>query len=260
MTIAIAIAAGVAIGVSLGLLGGGGSILAVPALVYLLGQDVSAAVPTSLIVVGTASLSGIVGHARSNDVRWRTAFGFALPGTVTSFPGAWLNSRLDQNVLLLIFAGLMAIVAVRMLMTTSGRDEPSPGDRRFQGGTRLTVAAVAGALVGFVTGLLGVGGGFLIVPALVYVLELPMAIAVGTSLVVIVINAVAGFVANVAGTELDMAVVVAFSAGGLAGALLGSRLAPSVEEGRLRQMFGVLIALIATFIGFQVFVLGGPPA
>lgn len=259
MTIAIAVACGLAIGVSLGLLGGGGSILAVPALVYLLGQDVDAAVPTSLLVVGASSFGGIAEHARNGDIRWRTALGFAVPGTATSFAGAWLNSRLDQNVLLLIFAGLMLLVAVRMVRRSSS-SEPSDGERRFEGRTRLLVAATGGALVGFVTGLLGVGGGFLIVPALVSVLQLPMAVAVGTSLVVIVINAAAGFVANLGGADLDLAMAGAFTAGGLVGAVLGARLAPRIEERRLRRFFSALIVAVALFIGAQVVFLGGPPS
>lgn len=255
MSIVIALVAGVAIGVSLGLLGGGGSILAVPALVYLLDQDVSAAVPTSLLVVGIASLTGVAAHAREGDVRWLTAMGFALPGAATSFAGAWVNSRLDHNVLLLIFAGLMVVVAVHMLVNRE-TDQGSSG-RRFEGRARLVAAGVAGAVVGFLTGLLGVGGGFLIVPALLLTLELPMAIAVGTSLVVIVANSAAGFVANAFGADIDLAIAGAFIAGGLVGAIPGSRLASGVDEARLRTTFAIFILAVAAFVIVQVTVLGG---
>ncbi|MDE0805377.1 MAG: sulfite exporter TauE/SafE family protein [Acidimicrobiales bacterium] len=254
MSILIALAAGLAIGVALGLLGGGGSILAVPALVYLLDQDIATAVPTSLLVVGMASLTGVAAHARDGDVRWRIAAGFALPGVATSFAGAWVNSRLDQNVLLLVFAGLMVIVAVHMLMSS---DEPEDEGRRFEGRSRLLAAGVAGAAVGFLTGLLGVGGGFLIVPALVLTLHLPMAVAVGTSLVVIVANSAAGFVANSSGADLDWVIAGAFIAGGLAGAIPGSRFAPRLDEARLRNGFAVFILAVAVFVVVQVTVLGG---
>lgn len=255
MTVVIALAAGLAIGVSLGLLGGGGSILAVPALVYLLDQPIDAAVPTSLLVVGTASVGGAITHARGGDVRWKTAVGFALPGLATSFAGAWVNSRLDQDVLLLVFAGLMVVVALHMLF---GNDhEPGDGEPRFTGTTRLLVAGLAGALVGFLTGLLGVGGGFLIVPALLLTLQLPMAVAVGTSLVVIVANSVAGFAANVSGAEIDLAVAGAFIVGGLVGAIPGSRLAPRLDEDRLRIGFAVFILAVAAFVIVEVAFLGG---
>lgn len=258
MSILLALGAGVAIGVALGLLGGGGSILAVPALVYLLDQDVKTAVPTSLLVVGIASLTGVVEHTRDGDVRWKIATGFALPGVVTSFGGAWVNSRLDQDVLLLVFAAVMVVVAVHMLVSADdGGDE---GGRRFAGRSRLLVAGVAGAGVGFLTGLLGVGGGFLIVPALVLSLHLPMAVAVGTSLVVIVANSAAGFVANRAGADLDWVIAGAFIAGGLVGAIPGSRLAPRVDETRLRNSFAVFILAVAAFVAVQVTVLGGAAA
>lgn len=255
VSVVVALFAGIAIGVSLGLLGGGGSILAVPALVYLLDQPIDAAVPTSLLVVGIASVGGVVAHARDGDVRWKTAAGFALPGVITSFAGAWVNSRLDQNVMLLVFAGLMVVVALHMLF--AGDHEPNDGEPRFTGSTRLLVAGVAGAVVGFLTGLLGVGGGFLIVPALLLTLELPMAVAVGTSLVVIVANSVAGFVANVSGAEIDLAVAVAFIVGGLVGAVPGSRLAPRLDEDRLRIGFAVFILAVAAFVIVQVAFLGG---
>ncbi|MGI8937551.1 MAG: sulfite exporter TauE/SafE family protein [Iamia sp.] len=255
MSVVIALSAGVAIGISLGLLGGGGSILAVPALVYLLDQEVSAAVPTSLLVVGVASLAGVAAHAREGDVRWRAALGFAVPGVVTSFAGAWVNSRLDQNVLLLVFAGLMVVVALHMLVSNEDDSEGTGG--RFEGHTRLVAAGGAGAAVGFLTGLLGVGGGFLIVPALLLTLELPMAVAVGTSLVVIVANSAAGFVANISGADIDLATAGAFIAGGLVGAVPGARLAPRLDETRLRTAFALFILAVAAFVVVQVTALGG---
>lgn len=256
MSVIVALGAGQAIGVALGLLGGGGSILAVPALVYLLDQDIKTAVPTSLLVVGIASLTGVVAHARDGDVRWRIAAGFAVPGVVTSFAGAWVNSRLDQNVLLLVFAGLMVLVALHMLLS----DDQKEDGRRFEGRARLLAVGFAGAAVGFLTGLLGVGGGFLIVPALVLTLHLPMAVAVGTSLVVIVANSAAGFVANSAGLDLDWMIAGAFIAGGLTGAIPGSQLAPRLDDTRLRNGFAVFILAVAAFVVLQVTVLGGATA
>lgn len=254
--ILIALAVGLVIGLLLGMLGGGGSILAVPALVYLLDQDLSSAVPTSLLVVGLASLAGMAEHARAGDVRWRTGVGFAAPGVATSFAGAWLNSRLPEDALLLAFAALMVAVAARMLVA----QDRGAGSRRLEGGARRAGAVGAGAGVGFLTGLLGVGGGFLVVPALALVLGLPMAVAVGTSLLVVVVNSGAGFVANVGGAAIDVGLAATFVAGALVAAVPGARLASRVDEDRLRRLFAALIVVVAVAIVVQVGAFGGVPS
>ena len=197
---------GFLIGLSLGALGGGGSILAVPALVYGAGQTPQEATTTSLILVGIASLVGMTSHWRAGRVRVRTGILFGLAGIGGSLAGSSLNRQLDPDVLLLGFAGLICVAAWRMVTgcptctkvgeTTVIAEVTSPAAGSAPSSVMLnsldlqTLILVlgAGTAVGFLTGLFGVGGGFIIVPALTLALKLPMPEAIGTSLLVIVIN------------------------------------------------------------------------
>jgi uncharacterized membrane protein YfcA len=204
VSLAAAVALGVLIGIALGALGGGGSILAVPLLVHLAGQSPAAATATSLVAVGAASVAAALRHARTGNVRWGAAGVFVVTGVPGSWLGAALNARLDGDVLLLVFSGLVLVAAHRMLTacpscTQVGGDEALAADPvRQRGGAGTLVAArrtapprrrvapvvATGMLVGFLTGLFGVGGGFVIVPALTLALGLPMPAAIGTSLAV----------------------------------------------------------------------------
>ncbi|CAN5358727.1 sulfite exporter TauE/SafE family protein [soil metagenome] len=213
---------------------------------------------TSLLVVGCAAAAGGLQHFRDGHVRWRTAVLFGLAGTVTSFAGAAVSQRLDERWVLLGFAALMVVVALRMLQESrqrapenSSRD-PEPGWRR-----RLPQILGAGALVGFLTGLFGVGGGFIVVPALVFLLGLEMPVAVGTSLLVVVLNSGAGFVAHLGTARLDSSVAGSFAVAGLVGSVAGGRLTRRVEAGRLSRWFGYLVLAVAAFVVWQVLVSGG---
>lgn len=248
----VAIGLGVLVGAFLGLLGGGGSILAVPALVYGLGQPLAQAVPTSLVVVGTAAAVGAVPKMRAGNVRWRVAGVFGGAGVATSFAGAWLNHRLPEDVVLIGFAVLMAVVGLRML---SGRGATGTTTRDHITGARWLAVVATGAGVGFLTGLFGVGGGFVIVPALVLVLGLPISAAIGTSLVVIVITATASFTAHLGQVDLNLAVVVAFTAGAVIAALAGGRLGRHLDNQRLRRWFAALVLIVAAGVTASVFLL-----
>jgi uncharacterized membrane protein YfcA len=180
-----ALGLGAVIGLLLGLLGGGGSILAVPALVYGAGQPLTAAVPTSLVVVGISSAVALLPRLRARQIRWRIAALVGGAGAAAAFAGAAVNRLLDPRVVLIGFAALMVAVALGMLRG----DGETGGDCALPGGGVdwrgcLPKSVGTGLAVGFLTGLFGVGGGFLLVPALVLLLGLPMASAVGTSLVV----------------------------------------------------------------------------
>ena len=181
---------GLVLGALLGLVGGGGGILAVPALVYGLGLPLASAVPASLVVIGLASAVAVAPRAR-REVNWRLAIVIGAAGIPTSIAGGVVNHQLDDQWLMLAFAAIMVLAGLRMLR---GNDETGGVCELPGGGVAwrrcLPRAIAVGLLVGFLTGLLGVGGGFLLVPALIVALGLRTPTAVATSLVIIVINAV----------------------------------------------------------------------
>lgn len=262
MTALLASPLGLLIGVALGALGGGGSVLAVPMLVYVVGQSPHAAITTSLLVVGVTALGGLVSHWRAGNVRLRSGAQFGLAGVVGSILGARLHAQLPSTVLLGAFAVLMLVAALAMLRRgTAGADEPLPrAATRAAGGTTTAVriarsgvalrVLAAGSAVGLLTGLLGVGGGFVIVPALVLALRFPMAVAVGTSLLVIAINAATALVTQtVGGGHVDWSVAIPFTVAAAIGVQVGSRVARSVSAGRLQQAFAVLLVIVALFVG-----------
>ena len=256
---------GFLIGLSLGALGGGGSILAVPALVYAAGQDPKAATATSLLLVGSAALVGMGTHWRAGRVRVGIGIAFGLTGIGGSLAGSALNHRLDPDVLLLSFAGLVVVAAWRMLTgcptcTNIGETRELTGTREITepSGTTLTllrqridtrtvlIVFIAGTAVGFLTGLFGVGGGFVIVPALALGLKLPMPQAIGTSLPVIAINSAVALTTRLATTTIDWHITLPFTVAAIAGVLSGGKVADRLDPERsLRWFAGLLVAVAA---------------
>lgn len=232
---------GVLIGLSLGMLGGGGSILTVPALVYLLGQDPHAAVASSLVIVGLNALLGATMHSRAGSLRLRAALLFGSAGLLTAFIGARVSAFFSGPMLLVLFALLMLVIATLMLRgnkKTQIVDENAP--------LVWWHMLLAGGAVGFLTGFLGVGGGFLIVPALVLVLHMSMRDAVGSSLVVIALNSVAALLGHLSGDPMNWTLIGLLLAGGVPGLLLGTRLAQRLPVAQLRQGFAVLVILLGS--------------
>jgi uncharacterized membrane protein YfcA len=221
------------IGISLGLLGGGGSMLTVPVLHYVLGYEVKAAIPMSLVVVGLTSGFGALHHARSGTVRWRTALGFGPPAIVGAVLGAELGLQVDPAVQLAVLGVVMLGAAVGMLRRANlaAPDQAQP----------LPFITLAGALVGLLTGFAGVGGGFLYVPALVLLGGLVISEAVGTSLVLIVLSCMAGFLRYLGQVALDWQAVALFTAIAFLGVALGSRLVPRVPRPALQRGFGFFL-------------------
>jgi uncharacterized membrane protein YfcA len=243
---------GVLVGVLLGLLGGGGSILAVPALVYGAGVPLAAAVPMSLLVVGVSSATALLPRLRAGQVAWRIAGVFGVTGAGAAFAGAAVNRLVDPGVVLIGFAALMVTAAVGMLR----EQVPVGGDCALPGGGVnwrgcLPKAIGSGLAVGFLTGLFGVGGGFLIIPALVLLLGLPMTVAVGTSLLIIVVNSAAGFAAHAGDTPLDHRLAAVFTLTAVAGSLLATPLATRLPADRLRRWFAYLVLVVAAFVVAQ---------
>ena len=298
---------GFLIGLSLGTLGGGGSILAVPALVYGAGEAAHAATTTSLVVVGTAALVGMVGHFRAGRVHLWAGFAFGLVGIGGSFLGSALNRDIPGNVLLLAFSGLILVAAWRMHQhhtetlchakeraathwatgsdgssdgssalsstahpdnhgassdpaTSSGSDlvqlaqsassSVSPALARPTMNTVLRVI-VAGTAVGFLTGFFGVGGGFVIVPALVLALNYEMPIAVGTSLLVIAVSSAEGLAFRLSSGGVDWRIAVPFTIASIIGVLLGDRIAGRVPAVKLTRWFVWLLIAVAAYTAAQ---------
>ncbi|MGW5346177.1 sulfite exporter TauE/SafE family protein [Streptomyces sp. NPDC004050] len=240
-TLVLALAAGAVIGLALGALGGGGSVLAVPALIYLLGFTPAAATTASLIIVTATSATALYAHATSGNVRWKTGVLFAAAGIAPAIAAATLATRLPEAVLTAAFAAIAALAALRMLKPPHPEQQPRP--------IRPARAAGAGAGLGAVTGLLGVGGGFLAVPALVGVLGLRMRAAVGTSLLVITVNSLAALAARAGtSTPLDWTVIAPFTGAAILGAWDGKRLASKISGPTLQRIFAIALLTVAALM------------
>jgi uncharacterized membrane protein YfcA len=249
---------GFLIGMSLGALGGGGSILAVPALVYVAGQSASAATATSLVLVTITSIVGIIPHARAGRVRATEGCVIGLAGLGGAVAGSRLNAHVDDNVLLLAFSGVMIAAAALMLRSANQRRRGPRSVGAAIGPATATLSKhltintigrvlVAGTGIGLLTGFFGVGGGFVIVPVLVLALGFAMPEAVGTSMVVIVINTLASLVVRLGDGGIDWGVVAPFAVSSVAGVLVGSRLAGRGDSSTLQRWFVALIVTVALY-------------
>jgi len=238
---ALALLGAVCIGLSLGLTGAGGSILTLPVLVYLADIPPRQAVGLSLLIVGTAALIGAWQRARVGEVHFRAAGMFVLSGMVGAVFGARLTHLLTPSALMISFAVLMVVVAVRMLMPRKSGIEPSPECKPLR-------CLVAGAGVGVLTGFLGVGGGFLLMPALSKFARLPLRAATGTSLAVIACNSAAGFASHLGEAPTPWLLAVVFAAIAGVGVLVGGKVASRLPEIFLRRVFATLVLVTAGFV------------
>jgi uncharacterized membrane protein YfcA len=237
----LALPFGLAIGLLLGLVGGGGSILAVPVLVYVLGEPVERAVTESLLIVGVTALVGAVAAARSGRVQWRLGIAFAAAGALAAVAGTALNGLAGSRAILIGFAVLLLAAAYGMAR------RPSPGPAGSERVPWRRVPA-AGAGAGLLTGFFGVGGGFVIVPALTLAVGLGMPAAVGTSLLVIALTSAAAFAAHLAGGGIDVALSAVFTSAAVAGAAAGTLLHGRAPEETLRRLFAALLVAVAAFL------------
>lgn len=242
LTLGIAFALALLVGLSLGLLGGGGSILTVPILSYVVGMPPREAIASSLFIVGTTSSIGALRHARAGRVRWNTGLLFGLAGMIGALLGGLAGNSVPGGVLMILFAVMMIATATAMIRGRKADGEHD--DTR----TSLVRTLGAGVLVGFATGLIGAGGGFLIVPALHLFAGLPMVAAVGTSLLVIVMNSLAGFAGNALTVSLDWPFVLTFTAIAIAGVLIGAKLTGRLPERTLRRGFGIFVLVMGVLV------------
>lgn len=241
LLLTVILAAG--IGASLGLLGGGGSILAVPLLVYVAGLPAKEAIATSLLVVGATSAVGLVPHARAGRVRWRTGLVFGFAGMTGAYAGGRVAAYLPGDVLLIGFALVMLATAVAMIRGRRGQP-----DRVVPHELPVLRVIVDGIVVGLVTGLVGAGGGFLVVPALALLGGLPMPVAVGTSLLVIAMKSFAGLAGYLSSVPIPWGLAAAVTVAAIAGSFLGGRLAGRIHEDVLRKSFGWLVAVMGVLV------------
>ncbi|MCK2214795.1 sulfite exporter TauE/SafE family protein [Actinomadura sp. ATCC 31491] len=248
---ALTLAAAVVVGVTLGLFGGGGSILTVPVLVYLAGVPAKQAIAMSLFVVAVTSAVSAVGHARAGRIRWRTGLIFGAAGMAGAYGGGLLGPHLPEALLMAAFAAMMLATAVAMI-----RDRRVPAARPARHELPVLPVIAEGIGVGLVTGLVGAGGGFLVVPALVLLGGLPMGVAVGTSLLVIAMKSLAGLAGYLASTPVDWALALPVTAAAVVGGLIGGALAGRVDADRLRKGFGWFVLAMGAFVLVQQ----APPA
>lgn len=242
-TLALTIGLAVLIGVSLGLLGGGGSILAVPLLVYVADLPAKEAIATSLLVVGATSAVGVMPHARAHRVRWRTGLIFGFAGMTGAYAGGRLAEFIPAGFLLTGFAVMMLATAIAMIRgRRDAEGRPVPHE--------LPVLRVVldGVVVGLVTGLVGAGGGFLVVPALALLGGLPMPVAVGTSLVVIAMKSFAGLAGYLSSVSINWGLAAAVTVAAIAGSLVGGRLAGRIPADILRKAFGWFVVVMGVFV------------
>ncbi|GAB5550132.1 MAG: hypothetical protein SangKO_098920 [Sandaracinaceae bacterium] len=243
----------VAIGLVLGLLGSGGSILTVPVLVYLAGQPDKVAIAESLAIVGAIAAVGAVPYARQKLVDWHSVLYFGVPGIVGTYGGAALAKWIPGAVQLALFAVVMILAAGLMFRGRKGMEETDGAPRDRQ---PLWLIAIEGLLVGVLTGLVGVGGGFLIVPALVLLGGLSMRLAVGTSLLIIAAKSAAGFfkyteVLAETGQHVDWQLIGLFAVIGIAGSFVGNALSQRVPQAQLKRGFAVFLVIMGGFILFR---------
>ncbi|WP_345961030.1 sulfite exporter TauE/SafE family protein [Gulosibacter sediminis] len=251
--IAAALALGLLVGAVLGLVGAGGSIIAVPALVYGVGMSTHDAIPTSLLVVGLSSIAAVIPRIRTG-ISWRIALPVGAAGIPAAWGGAAAGRLLNEEVLLLAFAAIMVAAGARMLPKTPEITGHCGSDQGSFLRSCLPKAAAVGLGIGFLTGLLGVGGGFLIVPALTLFLGLSMSQAVGTSLVIITINAAAGFSAHATGFTIDWVPTLAFAIPAIAGSLAASRLSHKLNSKHVRTAFAILVFAVAAIVAVSTII------
>jgi uncharacterized membrane protein YfcA len=241
------------VGFVLGLLGGGGSVLTVPILIYALHVPVKPAIAMSLVVVGLVAFIGFLGHARQGTVSKRVALIFGPPAVAAAYAGARIARHVPPHVQLVLFAlfGLTgSALMFRAAMKMSGKPDTTPYE--FRGDTRTVILlALEGIGVGLITGLIGVGGGFLIVPALVFVAKLPMRLAIGTSLLVITLNALSGFAGYVGTVPIDWHLVTWFASIAAVGSIVGTLISKQVPQKRLKEVFGVLLIGVSLYVLYR---------
>ena len=250
----------VIVGLILGLLGSGGSAVMVPILVYLVGHDAKVSIAESMAIVGAISATGAVPFARSKQVNWYSVLLFGLPAMLGAFIGAWLGGLATDAVQLIVFGGVLLLAAGFMIAKAFGNKastEPEVADvPPALTLSHMLLIALEGAAVGVLTGFVGVGGGFLIVPALLIFGKLPMRTAIGTSLVIITMNSSVGFFKyqhylSEHDLSVNWSTIGVFVAVGVIGCFIGQRINSKLNQRALKKAFAIFLVLIGAFVIFE---------
>ncbi len=257
------------IGLTLGLLGSGGSILTIPVLVYLLGHNDKVAIAESLAIVGGIAFSTSIRYAIARGIAWDSVLLFGLPAMGATYVSAWLSERVPGSAQLIVFGGVMITAAWLMFrgsrrtdsnqeeIDESEQDEKATKDGEPQPGAHAVwMVVVEGIAVGALTGFVGVGGGFLIVPALVLLGGLPMRLAVGTSLAIITLNSASGFIKHLGvleslNLEVDWGTIAWFCVVGAVGSFVGSYISRRIDQQSLKKGFAVFLVVMGAFVLVQ---------
>lgn len=258
----VALLVGLGVGVIVGALGAGGGIMSVPILVYALGQSPHSAAASSLVIVGATAVAGSIHHLRRGTIDWRHGLAFGLLGVGGSFVGSRASVRIDGTLLLTLFATLLAAVALAMFVKAAsdrraelaGPDaEPPPESTPPASRGRWAKIVALATLTGALTGFFGVGGGFILVPILVLIVRLPIRVAAGTSLLVMIIASASGLLSRL-GTQvvIDWPVTLAFTGASMVGGLLGGPLTTRTPGWILTLVFAILLAVVAAGVGVEV--------
>ena len=241
------------IGLLLGLLGGGGSILTVPMLVYLLKVDPKTAIATAFVVIGSSSLIALIPHAKRAAVCWKSGLSFGLSGMLGAFSGGRLATHFPNDLLMLFFGVICLLTG--LLMMRGNQRQPSTNHaepiRLCPLKLPLLKLLINGFLVGGLTGIVGIGGGFIIVPALTLLVGLTLQGAIGTSLLIIAMNSAAGLIGYSSQISLDLELTLLITAGTVFGSLVGGYLSNYLPAQTLKRSFGVLVILVALYVLYQ---------
>ncbi|MEM8667315.1 MAG: sulfite exporter TauE/SafE family protein [Planctomycetota bacterium] len=242
----------VLIGLTLGMLGSGGSAITVPVLVYLVGHSGKVSIAESMAIVGLISFAAALPYGRSKQIDWRSVIYFGIPGMAGTYIGAWLGGIASEVLQLIVFGCVLLLAAYSML-----RKRKTSTEATEEGGERykppIPKVAVEGTVVGIVTGFVGVGGGFLIVPALVILGRLPMRLAIGTSLVIIAAKSAVGFAKYQhylvsQNLTVDVQTIAVFAVIGIIGSLIGRSINQRMNQQALRRVFAVFLILLGSFV------------
>lgn len=242
------------IGLTLGMLGSGGSAITVPVLIYLVGHGAKESIAESMAIVGIISVAAAIPYARSQQVDWKSVWYFGLPGMLGTFIGAWLGGIATEALQLIVFALVLFAAAYSMLRKS--KIAVVEGDSEKTHRSPIWKIAVEGMIVGIVTGFVGVGGGFLIVPALVILGRLPMRLAIGTSLIIIAMKSVVGFAKYehyllARDLSVDAQTVAIFAVVGVVGSVIGRSINARLNQQVLRQVFAVFLIVLGSFVIFR---------